>query len=205
MASQLVIALQGLVSRERMPLDPAVITVGSFHSGLKSNIISDKAELALTVRANNEEERARLIAGIKRVARGIGELNGMPADKMPIVTQTEGTPVTYNDPALARRLNTALSRDLGAATMVPFVQDGMGAEDFAYFVEPKYGIKGYYFNVGGTPQSDFDAAKAGGAPVPSHHSNLFKIEPQPAITTATVAMTAALLDLMGKSGSATGQ
>lgn len=204
MASQLVIALQGLISREQQPLKPGVITVGSFHSGLKHNIISDEAKLQVTVRANDEEERARLIAGIRRVAKGIGELNGMPADKMPVVTVVEGTPTTINDGALARRLNTTMVQTLGAANVVPFEQKGMGAEDFAYLIQPDTGVKGYYFAVGGTPQAVIDAAAKGGPPVPSHHSPLFKIAPEPAIVTGTIAMTAALLDLMkpGAGGSA---
>ena len=202
MASQIVIALQGLVSRERAPLTPAVITVGSFHAGLKSNIISDEAKLQITVRANNEVERKRLIDGIRRIARGVGEMNGMAANRMPVVTHSEGTGVTYNDPALARRLNATLARTLSAERMVAFEQTDMGAEDFAEFITPESGVKGYYFAVGGTPQSAFDAEKAGGPPVPSHHSPLFKIEPEPAIVTGTVAMTAAVLDLLGPKGAA---
>ena len=201
MASQLVIALQGLVSREQQPLKPGVITVGSFHSGLKHNIISDEAKLQVTVRANDEAERARLIAGIRRVAKGIGELNGMPADKMPVVTVVEGTPTTINDAALARRLNGVMAQTLGAANVVPFEQKGMGAEDFAYLIQPDTGVEGYYFAVGGTPQAVIDAAARGGPPVPSHHSPLFKIAPEPAIVTGTIAMTAALLDLMKPGGS----
>jgi hippurate hydrolase len=196
MASQLVIALQGLISRERQPLEPGVITVGSFHAGLKHNIISDEAKLQVTVRANDEDTRAKLLAGIKRVAHGVGELNGMPADRMPVVTVTEGTPTTINDGDLARRLNAVMVRTLGQDRVIPFAQKGMGAEDFAAFVQPDTGVKGYYFSVGGTPQTAFDAAKAGGPPVPSHHSPLFKVSPEPVIVTATVAMTAAVLDLL---------
>ena len=196
MASQLVIALQGLVSRERQPLRPAVITAGSFHAGLKHNIISDQAKLQVTVRANDEATRAQLLAGIRRVAHGIGELNGMPADKMPVVTVIEGTPTTINDGDLARRLNRVMATTLGADKVIPFQQKGMGAEDFAVYVEPKYGVKGYYFAVGGTQQAAFDAAAKGGAPIPSHHSPLFKVDPQAVVTTGATAMTAAVLDLL---------
>ncbi len=202
MASQLVIALQGLVSRERQPLRPAVITVGSFHAGLKHNIISDQAKLQVTVRANDEATRAQLLAGIRRVARGIGELNGMPADRMPVVTVIEGTPTTINDAALARRLNAVMATTLGADKVIPFQQKGMGAEDFAAFIEPKYGIKGYYFAVGGTQQAAFDAAAKGGPPIPSHHSPLFKVDPQAVVTTGATAMTAAVLDLLKPGGAA---
>ncbi|UVO49985.1 amidohydrolase [Sphingomonas sp. SUN019] len=203
MASQLVIALQGLISRERQPLDPGVITVGSFHSGLKHNIISDQAKLQVTVRANDEETRAKLIAGIKRVARGVGVLNGMPEDKMPVVNVIEGTPTTINDAALAKRLNAVMVENLGAANVELFEQTGMGAEDFAYLVQPDTGVKGYYFAVGGTPAAAFAAEKNGGPAVPSHHSPLFKIAPEPAIVTGATAMTAVVLDLMKPGAQAT--
>ncbi len=196
--SQLVIALQGIVSRERMPLSPGVITVGSFHSGAKHNIISDRADLQVTVRANDEATRAQLIAAIKRVARGVGMANGLPEDKLPEVKVIEGTPTTINDAGLARRLNASLAKTLGSDAVIPFKQTGMGAEDFAYMVEPKHGIKGYYFAVGGTSRSVLDAAKAGGPAVPSHHSPLFKIEPEPAIVTGIEAMTSAALELLKK-------
>jgi hippurate hydrolase len=177
--TQIVQALQGIISREREPLRPGVITVGAFHAGSKHNIISDRADLQLTVRANDEETRAQLLAAIKRVAEGIGRANGLPDDKLPTVKVSEGTPTTINDAALARRLNAAIAQALSAQAIEPFVQTGMGAEDFSYFVEPKHGIKGYYFAVGGTPPAAFAAAKAGGPAVPSHHSPLFKIDPEP--------------------------
>jgi len=196
MGAQLVIALQGLISRERQPLDPGVITVGSFHAGFKANIISDEAKLQVTVRANDEVERKALIDGIRRIARGVGELNGMAPDKMPVVTVTEGTPTTINDGPLARRLNATIAQAIGPDRVTPFEQKGMGAEDFAYFVQPDTHVKGYYFSVGGTPQAAFDAAAHGGPPIPSHHSPLFKISPEPVIETGTIAMTAAALDLL---------
>jgi hippurate hydrolase len=205
MASQLVIALQGLISRERQPLEPGVITVGSFHAGLKHNIISDEARLQVTVRANDEAERKQLLDGIKRIARGIGELNGMPQDKMPVVKLVEGTGVTSNDRDLARHLNGVMKAVLGDAAFRPFVQKGMGAEDFAYLVATDTGVKGYYFSVGGTPKAALDAAANGGPAVASHHSPLFKITPEPAIITGAVAMTAVTLDLMKPVGAAAGK
>jgi amidohydrolase len=200
--SQIVVAMQGIIGREREPLRPGVITVGAFHAGLKHNIISDRAHLQLTVRANDEETRAKLLASIKRVAEGIARANGVPENKLPEVKVSEGTPTTINDAALARRINATFARELGAGAVQPYVQNGMGAEDFAYFVEQKHGVKGYYFAVGGTPQAAFDAEKAGGPPVPSHHSPLFKIDPEPSVRRGAEAMTLAVLDLLRPGASA---
>jgi len=194
-ASQIVTALQSIVSREIQPLQPAVITVGAFHSGSKHNIISDLAELQLTVRANDEKVRAQLLASIERIAVNVGKAHGLP-DDMPVeVNVSEGTPVTFNDPALARRLNNVVKRDLGEEYFRPFMQQGMGAEDFSYFVAEDMGVPGYYFAVGGTPQAAFDAAENGGPAVPSHHSPLFKVAPRPSVTLGTRTMIAAVLDL----------
>ncbi|MCK0129148.1 amidohydrolase [Erythrobacter sp. F6033] len=194
-ASQIVTALQSIVSREVGPLSPAVITVGSIHSGTKHNIISDRADLQLTVRANDEETRAQLLAAIERIAINMGKTHGLPDDLPVTVKVSEGTPVTNNDPVLARRLNNVIKRDLGEETFLPFEQGGMGAEDFAYFVAEEYGVPGYYFAVGGTPAEAFEAADNGGPRVPSHHSPLFKIAPRESVTLGTRAMVAAVMDL----------
>ena len=68
MGAEIIMALQTVVSREIAPLKPGVITVGSFHSGFKHNIISDKATMQLTVRSDDEDTRAKLLEGIKRIA-----------------------------------------------------------------------------------------------------------------------------------------
>ncbi|MEM9086771.1 MAG: amidohydrolase [Pseudomonadota bacterium] len=194
-ASQIVTGLQSVVSREIGPLSPAVITVGSFQAGSKHNIISDEARLQLTVRANDEKVRAQLLASIKRIAENTGVAHGLPEDLPVKVIVSEGTPVTYNDIPLAKRLNGVMKRDLGQETFKDFEQLGMGAEDFAYFVADELGVPGYYFAVGGTPKAAFDAAEAGGPRVPSHHSPLFKIAPRESVTLGTRAMIAAVLDL----------
>jgi hippurate hydrolase len=195
-ASQIVVALQSLISREKGPLEPGVITVGAFHAGSKHNIISERADLQLTVRANSVETRDTLIAGIERVARNTALALGMPADKLPTVKVVESTPVTQNDAMLARRLNAAIAAALGPEVVAPSRQTSMGAEDFAHFVSPAVGVKGYYFAVGGTPQAVIDAARAGGPPVPPHHSPLFRIEPEPAVRLGAEAMVTAVLDLL---------
>ncbi len=196
-ASQIVVGLQSIISREKGPLDPGVITVGAFHAGTKHNIISEFADLQVTVRANSKDVRDKLIASIERVAVGIGRAHGLPEDKLPIVKVNESTPVTVNDAALARRLNGAIAKALGPDVVVPFRQTSMGAEDFAFFVDPKFNIPGYYFGVGGTAPEWIEAAKNGGKPVAGHHSPLFRIDPEPSVRLGIEAMTAAVLDLLG--------
>jgi len=84
---------------------------------------------------------------------------------------------------------------LGENNVVSIPSQGMGAEDFPYFTTDP-AIASVYFSVGGTSLLDLAAAKAGGPAIPSHHSPLFKIEPQPAVISGVHASVTALLDLM---------
>jgi len=182
-ASQIVVSLQSIVSRTIAPLEPGVITVGSIHGGSKHNIIGDRVDMQLTVRSNDPEVRQTLLDSIDRVARGVAISLGVPDDKLPEVTRskTETTPPTINDRDTALRLRTVMAAAFGDDIFFEKPRDGMGAEDFAYFVTPETGVKGVYFTVGGTAPDKVEAA-------PSHHSPFFKIEPEPSIKLATEAM-----------------
>lgn len=196
--AQIVNNLQTIISRELAPRYPGVITVGAFHSGTKHNIISDRAHLQLTVRSLTPEVREQLLTAIERIAVGTARTAGMPEDKLPEVKVSEFSfPPTFNDKKLARRFKGVLSEKMGADALREPSQTGMGAEDFGFFTTDPY-IPSVYFSVGGTPVADFEEEKNGGKPVPSHHSPLFKITPEPAVKSGVEATVHGLLDLMGK-------
>src|SRR5210317_88759 len=196
LGSQIVLALQTLVARELSPRDPGVVTVGSFHAGTKHNIISDRAHLQLTVRNTSQATRDLLLNGIRRIAENMGRVAGLPEDKLPeVIVSNESVPPTINNVALARRLKQAWGEKIGDDAIVDIPTKGMGAEDFPFFtVEPD--IESVYWAIGGTPQQAFDDEAAGGEPVPSHHSPLFKIAPEPAITRGVESSVVALMELM---------
>ena len=198
LGSQIVLALQTVISRELAPRDAGVITVGSFHAGTKHNIISDRAHLQLTVRNDNLETRELLLAGIKRVAENMGRVAGLPEDKLPeVIVSKEWVPPTINDPELTRRLRSVWSASLGEDIFYEGKRKGMGAEDFPFFTTEPY-IPSVYFTVGGTPQTAFDAEAAGGEAVPSHHSPLFKISPEPSVRLGVEATVEALREILQK-------
>jgi len=198
LGSQIVVALQTVISRNLAPREAGVITVGSFHAGTKHNIISDRAHLQLTVRNDNLETRALLLAGIKRVAENMGRVAGLPEDKLPeVIVSEEWVPPTINDTELTQRLRGVLKTKLGNDVFYEGKRKGMGAEDFPFFTTEPY-IPSTYFAIGGTPQAAFDAAAAGGEPVPSHHSPLFKIAPEPSVKLGVEATVEALQEIMRK-------
>lgn len=198
LGSQIVLALQTLVSRELSPRSPGVVTVGSFHSGTKHNIISDRAHLQITVRNTSEETRKLLLDGIKRIAENMGRVAGLPEDLLPeVIVSHESVPPTINDVDLTRRLKAAWNDELGDERVVFNPTKGMGAEDFPFFTtDPQ--ISSVYWQIGGTAQEDFDREAAGGEPVPSHHSPLFKVLPEPSVIAGVESTVVALMELMSE-------
>lgn len=196
--AQIVTNLQTIISRELAPRDAGVITVGAFHSGTKHNIISDQAHLQLTVRSLNPRVRKQLLSAIERVAIGTARTAGIPEDKLPeVIVNDNAYPPTYNDKKLAQRLKVLVTEKMGSDALIAPNELGMGAEDFGFFTTDPY-IPSVYFTVGGTPQADFDRAKAGEQQVGSHHSPQFKVSPEPSVKAGVETTVIALFDLMGK-------
>lgn len=199
LAAQIVVNLQTLVSRNISPLEPAVVTVGSFHSGSKHNIISDEAKLQLTVRSYTDEVRAKLLDGIKRIAENQGRAAGLPDDKLPEVKvlEDEHTPSTYNDPDLADRVGQAF-REAGVADQVVVTDPVMGGEDFSQYGRTEDKIPGLIFWIGAVDPAKYLASQETGESLPSLHSPFFAPVPEPTIKTGVRAMTIAALELLGK-------
>ena len=119
LASEFVVVSQSIVSRQIDPQQPAVLSVGTIHGGTKNNIIPDEVDLGMTLRTFSMEERDQIVADIRRTANGLAEAYGMPADRMPILTVAEGTPVTINDAAFAERLRGFAGEALGKDRVLP--------------------------------------------------------------------------------------
>jgi amidohydrolase len=197
LAAEFIMAIQTIVSREKSPFDPAVVTVGSIHGGTKSNIIPDDVRLQLTVRTYKDEVRQHILASLGRIAKGIALAGGVPEDRAPIVETVEATPAMYNDPALTAREMAALKQALGMENVVerPPV---MGSEDFGQFGLEGHKIPTLMFFVGAIDADRIAKSEHSGVPLPSLHSSLFWPVPEPAIRTGVRAMSAAVLELMRK-------
>ena len=198
LASRIVTALQTLVSRENNPLDPAVVTVGSFHAGTKSNIIPDEARLALTVRSYKPETRKLLLDGIARIVRGEAIAAGMPEDKMPTVEiEQPSADATFNTQPLSDHLTQLFTAHFGA-DRVTQPAPVMAAEDFSRFWLADKSKQSVIFWVGGVPQDKWDAVKGDTLKLPALHSPLWAPDAEKVISTATEAMTVAALDVLKK-------
>jgi amidohydrolase len=198
MAAETVLALQTIVSRENLPLDPAVVSIGSIHGGAKRNVIPDEVLLQLTIRTYKDEVRQHILASIERIARGIAIAGGVPEDRMPVlkVVENETGPATYNDPQLSERIAAAMARQIGANNVVK-AQPLMVSEDFGQ-LSLNHQIPAFMFWLGAVDPARIEASKKSGKPLPSLHSSLFEPLPEPTLRTGVKAMTSAVLELMKK-------
>ena len=198
LAAHTILALQTIVSRERDPLEPAVVTVGSIHGGAKHNVIPDEVRLQLTVRTYTDDLRRQTLAAIERVARGQALAAGFPEDRMPLVkVQDEFTPSSYNDPALTRRL-AKLFRDVFGEKQIINRKPSMGGEDFGQYGRTEARIPICMFSIGSIDPARVAESERTGQPLPSLHSSQYWPVPEPTIKTGVTAMTRAVLELAGK-------
>jgi amidohydrolase len=196
LGSQIVIALQSIISRDLAPRESGVITVGSFHGGTKHNIIPDEARLQLTVRNDSFETRATLLEGIERIAKNLGRAAGLPEHLLPqVIISNESVPPTINDRPLTDRLMARWAEHFGSGIFYPEERLDMKAEDFSLFTLDPY-IPSTYFKVGGTPQAWINEQAQGLRTIAPHHSALFQVDPESSITLGVESTVIALLDLM---------
>lgn len=203
LASEIVLALQTIASREIDPQDPVVVTVGSIHGGTKHNIISDRVDLQLTVRTYSDATRRKVLDAIRRITVNMGRVAGLPDRLLPEVRihEEEYTPSTYNDPELAERLAAALTGVLGRERVIK-ARPVMGGEDFSRY--GRAGAKAVMFWLGAVDPEKWQAAQAGKMSLPSLHSPFFAPLARPTIETGVKVMTTAVLDLMGRTRDETG-
>jgi amidohydrolase len=156
-ASQIVLGLQTLTSRQTdLTLTPAVVTVGMFRGGIRTNIVPDSVELAGTIRAFDEGVRADLHMRLTRTAESIAAASGATAS----VRIQKMTPVTFNNPALTERMVPTLQRVLGAPN-VRLATPTTTAEDFSFFQEQ---VPGLFVFLGVTPKDQLATAAPNHSP-----------------------------------------
>jgi hippurate hydrolase len=130
-AAAIVTALQTVVSRRLDPAAPAVLSLGSIHGGVASNVIPEKVTLTGTLRAMDPTTRRRLQEEVARISVAVGA-----AHSVTVQAHVEhGTPPIVNPVREAGVARAAAERVLGPGSVVPFGITNMGGEDFAFYLE----------------------------------------------------------------------
>lgn len=185
-SAQIIMGLQTIVSREiELVEDGAVVTVGSIHGGVRSNIIPEEVEIVGTIRTLNDKAREHMYEAIPRKVKAIAESMGAEVEiTLPL---DYNYPVTYNDPELMREMLDTVIRTAGKDNVVNR-KPTTGAEDFSFFQKE---VPGLYFFVGGKPL-DVKAEDA-----PAHHTPSFFVHDD-GMKTGVKLLTNLTLDYMAK-------
>jgi amidohydrolase len=151
-ACHIVTALQTLVTRRFNVFDPVVITVGSFHAGTASNVIPDRAELAVTVRSFSAAARAAVKDAALRLVRDVATAHGLSAS----AEFADGYPLTVNDAGEVAFAEETVAELFGSERFLRTPDPVPGSEDFSYVLEQ---VPGAFVMLGACPP-DADPATA---------------------------------------------
>ena len=179
-AAQIVNSLQTIVSRS-LPLTEAgaVVTIGSIHGGVRSNIIPEDLYMLGTIRTLDNNMKATVLERLEQIVYNVAESNNIEAK----ITYLVSYPITYNDPYLYEEILPTLERVNGEKN-VHLMKAITGAEDFSYFQEK---VPGTYFFIGGS-KSDVDLST-----VAPHHTPDFYVDDS-AISTGIRSMVSLTID-----------
>lgn len=184
LGAHMITRLQTIVSRELDPTKPAVVTSGTFHAGLKENIIPDRAQFTLNIRTFDQDTRDQVLAAVRRIVSAEAVASGA---REPVVEEIYTFPRCYNDPQVTAGIAAALRAELGEDNVV----DGppmMGSEDFGHLAD-SIGVPSVYWMFGG-----FDLASG---PAAMNHSPFFGPVMEPTLSTGVRAAVSALLSRLG--------
>lgn len=188
--SQIVLGLQTIVSRHvDVTASPAVLTVGIFRGGDRTNIIPDKVELEGTLRTQDIEARNTIVKRVTELVLGIARGGGGDA----VVEWSEADHVipVLNNVALTLKLLPALQRVVGKDNLIE-VPRAMAYDDFSFFA---HAVPGFYFNVG------IAAPNLPASEIAPNHSPRFKID-EAGLIFGLRAIMHATVDIMNGSAKA---
>jgi amidohydrolase len=139
-ASHIVVALQQVISRNKNPFSPSVLTISSFQGGFTTNVIPSEVKLMGTFRSMDESWRFQAHKLIQRICKGIGQAMGAEIDVLVDV----GYPVVNNDeklyPVALKKAEEFVGRENIQETEIR-----MGSEDFGFYTQE---IPGCFYRIG---------------------------------------------------------
>ena len=181
-ASQVVLSLQTIVSREITPVNPSLITIGSIQGGTAQNIIPDEVCLKGIIRTMTKEDREYAKKRLREVVNGICVTMRAEAD----IEIEESYPCLYNEDSMVDVVKTAACSEIGEEHVLNQKNPKMGVESFAYFAEQR--DSAFYF---------LGIANKEKKIIHPLHNSLFDIDER-ALTVGVAIQTKAVLDYLTK-------
>ncbi|WP_461170174.1 amidohydrolase [Arthrobacter sp. Z1-15] len=191
LGAHMIVRIQTILSREVPPRESAVVTVGTFHGGLKENIIPASAEFTLNVRTFEPAVRDQVLTALRRIITAEAAASGAPE---PVIEEISSFPRCYNDPAATAEVTEQLRSALGEDN-VRDVPPVMGSEDFGLLADA-IGVPSVYWMFGSTLSERLNSE----TPVPGNHHPEFAPAPEPTLETGLTAALAAIRTRVGGAG-----
>tara|TARA_B100000579_G_scaffold432197_1_gene448602 strand:- start:284 stop:1462 length:1179 start_codon:yes stop_codon:yes gene_type:complete len=136
-ASQIVLALQTIISRSTNPVDKAVVSITKIHGGTAYNVIDDNVKLSGTIRTFKEKTRSFIAKKIEDISKGIALSNGGTAViEFDLVNKY---PPTINSKKESEFASEVAKKLVGNEKVITDINPSMGGEDFSYLLNEKPG------------------------------------------------------------------
>ena len=187
LGAHIVTRLQGVVSREIPALRSSVVTVGTFHAGLKENIIPADAQFTLNIRSLDDDVRETVLAAVRRIISAEAAASGAPE---PRIEELYRFPRNLNDAEETEALRKHLVQALGEDSVLE-TEPMMGSEDFGTLAE-SIGVPSVFWFFGGFTPEQMAAENP-----PVNHSPQFAPVMEPTLSTGLAAVMAAVPGELG--------
>ncbi|KAL9124118.1 MAG: hypothetical protein Q9217_006520 [Psora testacea] len=200
LASNVVLRLQGIVSREVDPAEPAVVTVGSLQAGETENVIADRAILKVNVRSQSEGTRAKILGCMKRIVKAECDASG--CTKEPLIEESTSFPMTVNDAEVTRKLKKSFEGSF-KDEFHPERPASNASEDVSVLAT-SVGEPCCFWFFGGIEEEIWDKAEEEGRlmeDIPSNHSAYFAPVIQPTLNVGIKALFVGALTFLGQKAS----
>ena len=136
-ASQIVIAIQTIISRSVDPVDKALISITKIHGGTAYNVIDDEVRLSGTIRTFKIETRSFLEKKIREISEGIAKANGAGVNvEFDLINKY---PPTINYKKESEFATEVAKNMVGQENVITEIEPSMGGEDFSYLLNEKPG------------------------------------------------------------------
>lgn len=140
-ASNLVMSLQSIISRNLSPVNSAIFTIGSIHGGMSGNVIPDEVKLTGILRTLDEDTRIYMKERIKSIVQNVSA--GLGGEGNVFVRESYGALI--NDDDVTNVVKETAENILGKENVIISQYPNMGTEDFSYFTKER---KSCFYNLG---------------------------------------------------------
>lgn len=173
-ASQIVVNLQSIVSRQTDPVDTVVVGVGVISGGTIYNAVAEQVVLEGTTRTFTLESREKTNKNVEKIAKNIGEIYGA---EVSVEFKDYASPL-INDEKVTKEVEAIANSILGKENVITNYPKSLGADDFAEFLLE---VPGTYINVGTRNSHNSNTSV-------EHHNHLFDIDEEGLLITTNIAV-----------------